>query len=136
VKQRRSEVALLLVAGLIGMVADSLQSCLGLLRFSSGYVIGCIAPPWIAVMWVQFATLFRFSLSFLSGRYLLSVVLGALGGPFAFWIGERLGAVTFVAPEWRGMLVLGAIWAMVLPVLLRLAGSKRKPLPSSAYRGF
>ena len=70
-------------------------------------VVACLAPPWIVVMWMQFATLFRFSLSFLSGRYLLSIVLGALGGPFAFWIGERLGAVTFVAPEWRSMLVAG-----------------------------
>jgi hypothetical protein len=124
VKRTRSEIALVLAAALIGGAVDSLQSCLGLLRFQSGHVLGCIAPPWIVVMWMQFATLLRFSLSFLSGRYLLGAVLGALGGPLAFWTGERLGAVEFGEPAWRSLLVLAIVWATVFPLLLRIAGGR------------
>jgi len=135
VRQPRREIGLLLAAALIGGAVDSLQSCFGLLRFQSGYVVGCIAPPWIAMMWMQFATLLRFSLAFLSGRYLLGAVLGALGGPFAFWVGERMGAVTFGVPAWRSLLVLAGVWALVLPVLLRLAGPRRETSPRVGYRG-
>jgi hypothetical protein len=135
VKQRRREVGLLLAAALIGGAVDSLQSCLGSLRFESGYVIGCIAPPWIPVMWMQFATLFRFGLAFLSGRYLLGAALGALGGPFAFWVGARLGAVEFGAPTWRSLLLLAVVWAVVFPILLRLAGVHRDPASPVGYRG-
>jgi hypothetical protein len=135
VRQAKREIGLLLAACLIGGVVDSLQSCFGLLRFESGYVVGCIAPPWILVMWMQFATLFRFGLAFLSGRYLLGAVLGALGGPFAFWVGERLGAVDFGAPAWRSLLVLGAVWAVATPTLLRLAGAARGAALQIGYRG-
>lgn len=135
VTQTRREIGLLVAAALIGGVVDSLQSCFGLLRFQSGHVIGCIAPPWILVMWMQFATLFRFGLAFLSGRYLLGAVLGALGGPFAFWVGERLGAVDFGAPSWRSLLVLGAVWAVATPTLLRLAGAGREATLQIGYRG-
>ena len=135
VKQRRREIGLLLAAALIGGAVDSLQSCFGSLRFQSGYVIGCIAPPWILVMWMQFATLFRFGLALLSGRYLLGAALGALGGPFAFWVGARLGAVEFGAPMWRSLLVLAVVWAVVFPILLRLTGARREPASPVGYRG-
>jgi hypothetical protein len=99
-------------------------------------VIGCLAPPWIVVMWMQFATLFRFALSFLAGRPLLAAMLGALGGPFAFWVGGRLGGVAFGNPAWRSLLVLGGIWALVLPLLLRLAATGRGASRPATYRGF
>jgi hypothetical protein len=136
VRRRAREVVLLVAAALTGGAVDSVQSCLGLLRFESGYVIGCIAPPWIAVMWMQFATLFRFALSFLSGRRLLAAVLGALGGPFAFWVGSRLGGVSFGDPAWRSLLALGVVWALVLPFLLGLTARGRKETGPATYRGF
>jgi len=72
-------------------------------------------------MWVQFATLFRFGLSFLRGRYLLAALLAAVGGPFAFWSGARLGAMEFPQPELRSLVVLGLVWATMFPLLLRLS---------------
>ncbi|MFT7169041.1 MAG: hypothetical protein ACI80K_002177, partial [Paracoccaceae bacterium] len=53
-------------------------------------------------------------------RRLLAVALGAVGGPLSFWSGSRLGAVELPA----GWLTLGALsleYALVMPVLLRLA---------------
>jgi hypothetical protein len=135
VVDRRREIGLVLVAGLIGGAIDSVQSCLGLMRFESGYVIGCFAPPWILLMWMQFATLFRFGLAFLAGRYLLGALLGALGGPFAFWVGERMGAVELGNPAWRSLAVLAVVWAAVVPALTRLAGADPGPTVPGAYRG-
>ena len=136
VRQRGREVRLLLAAGLIGGAVDSVQSCFGLLDFQGGRTIGCLAPAWITVMWMQFATLFRFGLAFLSGRYVLAAVLGGLGGPLAFWTGERLGAVEFANPAWHSLVVLAAVWAVAFPILLWLAGARRTTMRAVAYRGF
>jgi hypothetical protein len=129
-----AELRLLLVAGLLGAVVDSLQSCAGLLVFRSGYVAGCLAPPWIVVMWMQFATLFGFSLSFLRGRHVLSAALAAVGGPLAFWVGGRLGAVEFPAPTARSLLVLGVVWAAAVPFLVWVAERSYARGPAPAYR--
>ncbi len=115
------ELKLLLAAGLLGGLADSLQSSLGLLVFRSGHLSDYLAPPWIVLMWIQFATLFRFGLAFLRERYVLGAVLGALGGPFAFWAGARLGAVEFPVTAIRSLIVLGVVWASAVPILLWLA---------------
>ena len=83
--RRGDEFRLLVVAALIGGLLDSLQSCAGLLVFRSGNWIGCLAPAWVLLLWMQFVTLFRFGLSFLLGRYALGAMLAAIGGPLAFW---------------------------------------------------
>jgi hypothetical protein len=129
------ELKLLLAAGLVGGVLDSLQSWAGLLVVRSGHVAESLAPPWIVVMWMQFATLFRFGLSFLLGRYVLGAVLAALGGPLAFWVGSRLGAVQFPPPASRSLIVLGLVWAGALPLLLWLTARWTETDPSGRHRG-
>lgn len=114
IPERRRQARFLLEAGLLGAVVDSAQSCLGLLTFRSGYVAGCLAPPWIVVMWMQFATLYRFGLSFLVGRPVLAACLGAVGGPLAFWAGHRLGAVSFADPPATSLAALAAVWAFAV----------------------
>ena len=74
-------------------------------------------------------------LAFLAGRYRLGAALGALGGPLAFWIGARLGAVELGLPAWRSLLVLGAVWAIAVPLLTRIAAGDRDPSTTARYRG-
>lgn len=64
----------------------------GTYAFTSGVVVAWMSPPRLLMMWGQFATTFRSSLSaimLVPGR---AVVFGGLGGPIAFWAGERWGA--------------------------------------------
>jgi hypothetical protein len=129
-----AEWRVLLAAGLLGGVVDSVQSCAGLLVFRSGHVVDCLAPPWIVVMWMQLATQFRFGLSFLLGRYALAGGLAAVGGPLAFWVGARLGAVEFPPPAGRSLIVLGLVWAAALPILLRLTVRWSGPDAPGRYR--
>ena len=134
--RRTGELKLLLAAGLLGGVVDSLQSCAGLVVFGSGHWLGCLAPAWIVILWMQFATLLRFSLSFLLGRYALGATLGAVGGPLAFWGGARLGAARFPPPASRSLIVLGLVWGAALPVLSWLAACWIEPDSLGRYRGF
>jgi len=73
------ELALVLLAGGLGAILDTLQMRLAVFAFPSGHLVGWLCPPWIVVMWMQFATLFHFALSWMGGRYALSALLGMVG---------------------------------------------------------
>jgi hypothetical protein len=75
----------------------------------------------MSVLWIQFATTFRYALHWLSGRYLLSSLLGAIGAPLAFWGGEKLGAITFLEPRWLNFTLLSLLWAAAIPLLIYLS---------------
>ena len=114
-------LALILAAGTIGMTVDSFQVQFGILRFPYTGHTQQLAPPWDAVLWIQFATILPFCLRWLSHRYVLSAVVGLTGGPLAFYGGEKLGAVSFEPPRAVSLAVLAAVWALTLPLLVWLS---------------
>ena len=76
---RRSELTLVLVSGLAGLLVDSALVAVVLLEFPSGTVVRWLCPPWIIVMWMQFATTLRFCLRWIGRRRLFAAVFGAVG---------------------------------------------------------
>jgi hypothetical protein len=102
----------------LGVLLDSLQLGMGVFEFPSGSIASWLVPPWIAVLWIQFATILPFCLRWLSHRYGLSALLGFVGGPLAFSAGERLGAVSFLPPRMYHFLILAGVWALALPMLV------------------
>ena len=113
------ELCVVVAAVLIGAVWDSLLRKLGLLVYAAPGP-AWLAPAWILAMWALFGTTLNVSLRWLRGRLLVAVLFGGIGGPMAFWAGQRLGAVQIPGP-WPGLLAQAAGWAMILPVLLQLA---------------
>ncbi len=130
-EDHRGEVRLLMVAMLLGLLIDSGQQALGLFRFKPDG-LGLILPFWVFVIWAQFATLLHFPLSWLSGRYLLAILFGAVGGPLAYGGGIRLGAAEFGPNPLFSLTVLAVIWALVVPLLVWLSG--RIGTPQGNYR--
>jgi hypothetical protein len=121
VRRPSRHLALILAAGAIGMTADSLQLQFGVLRFPNSTSARWLAPPWDAVLWIQFATILPFCLRWLSRRYASSAVVGFTGGPLAFYGGEQLGAVSFDPPRAVHFAVLAVVWALALPLLVWLS---------------
>jgi len=115
-----SEAALLTVAGLIGAAWDGQLAGYGWLVYPSGEFASWIAPSWIIAMWIAFATTLNVSLQWLRGRPGLALVFGAIGGPLAFYAGERLGAVEFTDPL-IALSAQSAGWALITPVLVSIA---------------
>ena len=72
-------------------------------------------------LWVNFATLINVSLNWLHGKYLLAAILGAVGGPLAYWAGDRLGAIEIAQPLVVPLLAIGLAWGMVTPGLFWIA---------------
>ena len=119
-RQSLPEVKLILLAMLIGLLWDSLLVWQGWLIFSSGVLLPFMAPVWIIMMWAMFATTLNVSLRWLHGRYWASMLLGAVGGPLAYYAGQQLHAVRFSSDYWV-LLVLGIGWAGITPLLMYLS---------------
>jgi hypothetical protein len=129
VERRADEAKLVAFAALAGTVIDSAQQDAGTVAFPSGHYAAWLCPIWLTLLWAQFATLPCHSLAWLSGRPIVSALLGAAGAPLAFLAGERLGGVTFPLGRAVGCGVLALVWAAVFPLLMHLAAR------SGAFRG-
>lgn len=119
VEHRAREARLLALSAGLGFVVDSFQVRTGTLIFDSGVWIPGLAPPWIALMWAQFATTFRHALRWLARKpYRLGIPLAAIGGPLAYFTGSRFGAVNIGDPAWLRWALVGMAWSIALPLLL------------------
>ncbi|OOO03426.1 MAG: hypothetical protein USCGTAYLOR_00317 [Chromatiales bacterium USCg_Taylor] len=105
----------MLAAAAMGSLWDSILVALGWFDYGSPF-----APYWIVALWMVFATTLNVSLRWLKSRYLLGAMFGAVGGPLAYYAGEKLGAFTYADP----LISLGAQavgWALLMPLMLRVA---------------
>ena len=132
---RHLQTKLALLAAALGLIIDSAQLWAGVFSFPLGGILDTLPPPFMTVLWMQFATTFRYCMSWLSGRYGLSAGFGFLGAPLAFYAGERLGAIEFLSPRLLHFAVLACLWSFAVPLLVfasdRLAA---RSAPAASYR--
>jgi len=122
-----AEAALVGAAATVGLVLDSLLLATGWVEFTGGNLAGQLAPPWMLALWVNFALTLNVSLRPLQERPLLAAAVGMVGGPFAYWGGAQLGAMTFLnAPA--ALTALAIEWAVLTPLLAGLAKALRERL--------
>ena len=134
---RLGQIKILMVALGIGLLVDGILLGVGVFTFPTGMMVAWLPPLWMSILWIQFATTFRYCLKWLSGRYVLGAVLALVGAPLAFIGGERLGAVAFFPPRFAHLIILGTVWCVAIPVLIyasdRIHSASKLP---ASYRGF
>ncbi len=134
----RPEIALLVIAGVVGAAWDSLLVAAGWLVYPSGTLLAGTAPYWIVALWVGFATTFNLSLRYFKRRLWLAALLGAIGGPLAFLAGERLGGVVFTDTT-IALAALALGWSVLMPLMMlaarRLNGFRDDEIPVAAAAG-
>jgi len=118
---RKAEAMIILAAGLTGFFIDTFLMMTGVFTLAPYIVPFPFSPPWMVMLWMDFATALNVSLKKLHGRYLLSAVLGAVGGPSAYYSGAKLGA-TISIPGQADLIVISAMWAAAVPALFWIAG--------------
>jgi len=97
----------------LGFAIDMLLTQAGLFVFNSW-------PFWLMLLWVAFVLNFGHSLSFLRRLKLpWLAIIGALGGSYAYWISWQFGAVNWPFSSLLTTLTIAAIWALLLPLLVR-----------------
>ncbi len=119
-KNPRAEILLLAFAALIGLAWETALVSVGVLDYGDSFAGSNIAPYWIVAMWVLFATTLNVGMRWLKKSTVIAIVAGAIGGPLSFLAGEKAGAVNFADPI-MSLVVIGAGWAVLLPLLARIA---------------
>jgi len=124
--RRRADLRLIPLVLVIGLFADSAWIALGWLHYSAPWPSPDFAPAWILAIWLAFSLTLNHSLAFLKRRSALASLLGAIGGPLAYWLAaDGFGAVRFDAPVMTVLVGLGIGWALMVPMLLRIADDAR-----------
>jgi hypothetical protein len=118
--RRSADLRLVLLAVAIGVVWDSLLARTGVVVYASPGPLPGWAPAWILALWALLAPMLREPMRWLHGRPLAAAVLGGVGGALSYAAAARLGACRFPDPL-LAMAVLGAGWALIMPLLLAAA---------------
>ena len=113
---------MILFTALLGTFLDGLLILLGVFTFTGSALPVWLSPLWLTAMWVNFALTLRVSMSWLLGQYGLGAVMGAVGGPAAYYAGARFGAIEFQSSLPAALFILAVIWAAAMPLLLYWAG--------------
>jgi hypothetical protein len=103
-----------------GAAFETLLVQSGWLRFGSGMLVAGTAPYWMVALWAVFATTLNVSMRWLRERPALAALLGAIGGPAAYWSGARFGAMELAAAG-AALAAIAAGWAILTPLLLGAA---------------
>ena len=111
---------LILLAGVVGLCWDSWLLVMGLIGYPPGPVTPPLAPLWILALWALLATTLHLSMRWLQNQLLLAALLGAIAAPMSYLGGAQLGALTLVKVQ-PALWAQACGWALLLPLLLRLA---------------
>lgn len=112
-----AEVALNVAAGVLGFIIDTGLIAFGVFAPIRYWLWFPLSPIWMVFMWINFATLLNVSLKWLHGRYPLAAILGAMGGPAAYYGGAQLGAAQQTM-DMGSLLTLAVVWSAAVPALL------------------
>ncbi len=118
---RSAEILLAFAAAAIGFAVDTTLIALGTFVPARSLLPQPLSTVWLIALWVDFATILNVSLSWLHDKYLLAGILGAAGGPLAYWAGDRLGAIEIDRPLFMPLLAISLAWCIVTPVLFGIA---------------
>lgn len=128
-RTRRSDVLLVLVALIGGVIVDGLLARTGWVRYAANDGV-LVAPTWILALWAAFAMTLNHSLHWLLGRPGVAALFGGIGGPLAYLAASRgFGAVSLEPPLWLSIGSVGAGWALALACLARWGHRSRAPVP-------
>lgn len=111
-----AEVKVLWWAALAGCALDSVLAALGVFDFATWPL-----PLWLALLWLVLASSLRHSLAWASRPVWRGALLGAAGGPLAYLSGASLADVALPHGPLATALLLAPVWALTLPLLLRIA---------------
>lgn len=114
--RRGEEVRALMRVAAAGCLLDSLLGALGVFRFAQWPL-----PLWLALLWLVFASGLRHCLAWAAHPGWRAAMLGLVAGPSTYLAGAGLAGVDLPLGSCGTALLLAPVWALALPLALRLA---------------
>lgn len=99
-----------LLLAVAGCGLDTLWAWTGLIHFDGDALL----PLWMAALWLMFATVWTRLTCTTTLPGVLLMLLATLGGPVAYVIGERLGAITFLQPTFIVVSWMASGWLVIM----------------------
>jgi len=117
---KRGLFALLFI--IMGFFVETTLSSLGVVSYASPFnFISGAAPLWTLGLWGIIGATFDDILQWVKGsHYLALAIVGAIGAPIVFYTGSLIGALDYPRGLLIALLVVGAIWAAILPAFAKL----------------
>lgn len=109
-----AEGKLLLSVFLAGSALDSFLLNLGLFDFGEPRTL---IPLWLALHWLLLGTTLNHCLAWSARPWWRGSLLGAIGGPSAYYAGTALAGVGLPYGTWQTLLGLALLWALLIPIL-------------------
>jgi hypothetical protein len=110
---RIHEFVFIVLAGLAGFIVDTALVGLSAIEFSKITGHGSV-PIWMIGLWVNFAIITRYALTWLHGRFWIGTLIGGPVGLFAYLAGEAMGVL-----EVHSGITVTVAWAMAIPLVLK-----------------
>ena len=104
----------------IGFLTDTALIIAGTVQPKRWVMMAPLTTVWDLLIWANFSLTLDTSLRFLQKRPLAAAFLGAICAPMTYYAGDRLGALHFSEPVFRGLLWVGVLWLFVMPCLSRI----------------
>lgn len=110
-----------------GWLLETLVGTSGFIAFHGAQPIALhgwtlqLAPLWMGCLWLGFAATLLRSLFVLVDRLFLAALLGGCAGPLSYWAGGVLSNSPFLQPAAQVLVFEACLWALLLPLLLRIA---------------
>lgn len=137
---RRLDSALMISVMLLGTTVDSLLLIAGVFIFDDSQGLTTVGlhwliPLWLTLLWGAFAATLEHSLANLKNSLLLAAIVGGMFAPLSYLGGAKLGAVDLGYAISTTYIVLGAIWAVTLPMCFVLAKRLRAHVEPANLKG-
>ena len=121
VDQSGRETILLLIVAILGYGHDTLHLVFGNLNFHTSLIMGYLPPLWMFFQWLIFATLLRLSLAWMKDRWLITAIVGAVGGPLAYWGAFTLNSLLLPGNVLLDLGFMALSWGLFLPFVVWIA---------------
>ena len=116
------DLRLVAVSTVVGLAVDNSLALTGSVSYVGVYLIGA-CPLWLVAIWAGFGATLKHSQSLFVRSPMHALATGFIGGPLAYWGGERLQRMT--VHSLGGWLMVSLTWGLALAVLFFTAqGSK------------
>ena len=109
-----------------GLIMDTLWVRLGIVEYATAWPSPEFIPAWLLLLWVSLGLTVNHSLGVFRKRWRLFALLATFGSPMSYSVAAGFGAVSWLAPSWLVILCVGPVWGLVVGLLFREAGRKRR----------
>ena len=92
----------------VGLLLEAIAISLGAIDF-----VGSVFPLWLALLWVGFAAMAPVALDWLVKMPFVAALLGAVSGPFTYYVGLGFGAGTAESLFFT-LLVYAVVWGLFM----------------------